>query len=84
MSSTAARLRPPGVQAQPTVPAGQGATLGLASATGLVMGTIVGVGVFTMPAVPASAGTCSLAVLAPLLRKQRSRYPVRRGGGCHE
>src|SRR5580698_3077114 len=37
--------------------------LGLTSATGLVIGTIVGAGVFTMPAVLASAGTVSLLVL---------------------
>ena len=39
-------------------------TLGLTSATGLVMGSIIGTGVFTMPAVLAEAGTASLAVLA--------------------
>ena len=67
MSSTAGTRpvpQPRGGRAQPAAPAGQGATLGLLSATGLVMGTIVGVGVFTMPAVLASAGTSSLVVLA--------------------
>jgi len=39
-------------------------TLGLTSATSLVVGTVVGAGVFTMPAVLASAGTVSLVVLA--------------------
>jgi APA family basic amino acid/polyamine antiporter len=39
-------------------------TLGLTSATGLVVGSIIGTGVFTMPAVLASAGTSSLLVLA--------------------
>jgi ornithine carbamoyltransferase len=39
-------------------------TLGLTSATGLVVGTVIGAGVFTMPAVLASAGTVSLVVLA--------------------
>src|SRR3954449_2998135 len=39
-------------------------TLGLTSATGLVIGSIVGTGVFTMPAVLAGAGTMSLLVLA--------------------
>ncbi len=39
-------------------------TLGLTSATGLVIGTVVGAGVFTMPAVLAGAGTISLVVLA--------------------
>ncbi len=38
--------------------------LGVTSATGLVIGSIVGTGVFTMPAVLALAGTSSLATLA--------------------
>jgi APA family basic amino acid/polyamine antiporter len=38
--------------------------LGLTSATGLVAGSIVGTGVFTMPAVLARAGTSSLVTLA--------------------
>jgi APA family basic amino acid/polyamine antiporter len=38
-------------------------TMGLTSATGLVIGSIVGTGVFTMPAVLAGAGTMSLLVL---------------------
>lgn len=38
--------------------------LGVTSATGLVVGSIVGTGVFTMPAVLAGAGTMSLVVLA--------------------
>ena len=38
--------------------------LGLTSATGLVIGSIIGTGVFAMPAVLAGAGTSSLAVLA--------------------
>ena len=38
-------------------------SLGLTSATGLVIGSIVGTGVFTMPAVMAGAGTMSLVVL---------------------
>jgi basic amino acid/polyamine antiporter, APA family len=38
-------------------------SLGLTSATGLVVGSIVGTGVFTMPAVMAGAGTMSLVVL---------------------
>ncbi len=37
--------------------------LGLTSATGLVIGSIVGTGVFTMPAVLAGAGTMGIAVL---------------------
>jgi basic amino acid/polyamine antiporter, APA family len=39
-------------------------TIGLTSATGLVIGSIIGTGVFAMPAVMASAGTLSLLVLA--------------------
>jgi basic amino acid/polyamine antiporter, APA family len=38
--------------------------LGLTSATGLVIGSIIGTGVFAMPAVLAGAGTSSLLVLA--------------------
>jgi len=38
--------------------------LGLTSATGLVIGTVIGAGVFTMPGVLAGAGTVSLVVLA--------------------
>jgi APA family basic amino acid/polyamine antiporter len=38
--------------------------LGVSSATGLVIGSIIGTGVFTMPAVLATAGTMSLLVLA--------------------
>jgi APA family basic amino acid/polyamine antiporter len=39
-------------------------SLGLTSATGLVIGSVVGTGVFTMPAVLARAGTMSIIVLA--------------------
>jgi APA family basic amino acid/polyamine antiporter len=39
-------------------------TLGITSATGLVIGSIVGTGVFTMPAVLAGAGTMGIVVLA--------------------
>jgi APA family basic amino acid/polyamine antiporter len=67
-STTGARQasQPPGEQAGPAQSAGQGqaATLGLTSATGLVVGSIIGTGVFTMPAVMAAAGTSSLIVLA--------------------
>ena len=53
-------------QAQPTPPGDvdQAPGLGLVSATGLVIGSIIGTGVFTMPAVLAAAGTSSLVVLA--------------------
>jgi APA family basic amino acid/polyamine antiporter len=43
---------------------GKSRALGLTSATGLVIGSIVGTGVFTMPAVLAGAGTMSILVLA--------------------
>jgi APA family basic amino acid/polyamine antiporter len=61
--------RPPRSDAAP--PAGQGdgtlsrgAELGLMSSTALVIGSIIGTGVFTMPAVMAGAGTSSLITLA--------------------
>ncbi len=38
-------------------------SLGVTSATGLVIGSVVGTGVFTMPAVLAGAGTMSIVVL---------------------
>jgi len=68
MSSTAGTRQvrhPASGQAQPGPSAGQeqGPALGLASATALVMGSIIGVGVFTMPAVLAAAGTSSLVVM---------------------
>ena len=67
-STTSARpaSQPPGEQAGPAPSAGQeqGSTLGLTSATGLVIGSIIGTGVFTMPAVMAAGGTSSLIVLA--------------------
>jgi APA family basic amino acid/polyamine antiporter len=48
----------------PAPPAAQRArALGLPSATTLVVGSIIGTGVFTMPAVMAGAGTSSLLVL---------------------
>jgi hypothetical protein len=53
--------------------------IGLVSATGLVIGSIIGIGVFTMPAVLASVGTSSplvlavVAVGAVLLARDRSR-----------
>jgi APA family basic amino acid/polyamine antiporter len=54
---------PPGV---PMSPRNQkkAHSLGLTSATGLVVGSIVGTGVFTMPAVLAGAGTMGILVLA--------------------
>ncbi|GAA5167210.1 MULTISPECIES: APC family permease [Amycolatopsis] len=49
---------------QPRTPAEHKArALGLTSATGLVVGSVIGTGVFTMPAVLAGGGTSSLLVL---------------------
>jgi amino acid transporter len=68
-ASTASAPQPPDGSdqgAKPASPAGQKQSggLGLTSATGLVIGSIIGTGVFTMPAVLAAAGTSSLIVLA--------------------
>jgi APA family basic amino acid/polyamine antiporter len=67
MSSTVSALPPGGLQREPEPmsPKDQqkARTLGLTSATGLVIGTVIGAGVFTMPAVLAAAGTVSLLVL---------------------
>jgi basic amino acid/polyamine antiporter, APA family len=67
--SSAVSARPPGGQHRdPELPPAKdppkAGALGLTSATMLVIGTVVGAGVFTMPAVLASAGTVSLLVLA--------------------
>jgi basic amino acid/polyamine antiporter, APA family len=68
MSSAVSAHPPGGLHQDPEpVPAKdqqKARALGLTSATGLVVGTIVGAGVFTMPAVLAGAGTVSLVVLA--------------------
>ena len=69
MSSTADVRQVPaedGGPPRPTAPTSreQGTTIGLTSATGLVIGSIIGTGVFTMPAVLAAAGTSALIVLA--------------------
>jgi APA family basic amino acid/polyamine antiporter len=68
MSSAVSARPPDGQHGKPELTSvkdqQQAAALGLTSATGLVIGTIVGAGVFTMPAVLASAGTSSLIVLA--------------------
>jgi basic amino acid/polyamine antiporter, APA family len=58
--------RPGGGQAHqpaPTRAQQKARALGLTSATGLAVGSIVGTGVFAMPAVLAGAGTSSLLVL---------------------
>jgi APA family basic amino acid/polyamine antiporter len=65
--SSAVSARPPGGRGPELAPAKeqpQAGALGLTSATGLVIGTVIGAGVFTMPAVLAGAGTVSLVVLA--------------------
>jgi basic amino acid/polyamine antiporter, APA family len=68
MSSAVSAHPPGGLHPEPelTSPKDQrkARTLGLTSATGLVTGTVIGAGVFTMPAVLAGAGTVSLVVLA--------------------
>ena len=67
--SSAVSAHPPGglhSEPEPTPAKDQqkARALGLTSATGLVIGSIVGTGVFAMPAVLAGAGTSSLLVLA--------------------
>jgi basic amino acid/polyamine antiporter, APA family len=67
MSTTTSGARPS--QAPPPEPMSprdqrKARALGLTSATGLVIGSIIGTGVFTMPAVLAGAGISSLIVLA--------------------
>ncbi|HVX22185.1 MAG TPA: amino acid permease [Acidimicrobiales bacterium] len=65
---TSSRPESPGVPDPSLSPRNQekARTLGLTSATGLVIGSIVGTGVFTMPAVMAGAGTMSLFVLGAI------------------
>ncbi len=67
-------------------------TLGLTSATGLVVGSIVGTGLFAMPAVRADADTSSIAVLAVIavgamllavLFGQLTRRVPNSGGGLY-
>jgi basic amino acid/polyamine antiporter, APA family len=67
MSTVARANSPGGPQRQPELTSKdqqKARALGLTSATGLVVGSIIGTGVFTMPAVLAGAGTSSLIVLA--------------------
>jgi APA family basic amino acid/polyamine antiporter len=67
MSSAVSAHPPDGLQREPELASAKDQqkahALGLTSATGLVVGTVIGAGVFTMPAVLAGAGTISLAVL---------------------
>lgn len=61
------QLGPPDLPQRPPVSArnrDKASAMGLTSATGLVVGSIVGTGVFTMPAVLAGAGTMGILVLA--------------------
>jgi APA family basic amino acid/polyamine antiporter len=68
MSSAVSAHPPGGLPREPELTSAQdeqkARALGLTSATGLVIGTVIGAGVFTMPAVLAGAGTVSLVVLA--------------------
>ena len=68
MSSAVSAPPPGGLHEEPELTSSkdqqQARALGLTSATGLVIGTVIGAGVFTMPTVLAGAGTISLAVLA--------------------
>ncbi len=66
---SASPTKPPGSGGPPDPPMSarneqKANVLGLPSATGLVVGSIVGTGVFTMPAVLAGAGTMGILVLA--------------------
>jgi APA family basic amino acid/polyamine antiporter len=66
MTATLDRLIHPRAARQRTSPSGPGApdgALGLTSSTALVIGSIIGTGVFTMPAVMAGAGTSSIITL---------------------
>ncbi len=57
-------ITPSAHKAPPTTPMqGAARALGLPSATALVIGSIIGTGVFTMPAVMAGAGTISIVTL---------------------
>ena len=97
MTTSVGRLlhKPPGLAptdaARPVPPmAAEGPKLGLPSSTALVVGSIIGTGVFTMPAVLAGAGTSSIitlgvisvgAVLLGLLFGQLTkRVPNNEGG----
>ena len=58
----AAHEGPPGIT--PSKTELKARSIGLTSATGLVIGSIIGTGIFAMPAVLAGAGTSSLVTLA--------------------
>ena len=91
--ATTVHSRPSGTDPQPShaKPAGAGrpSKLGLPSATALVIGSIIGTGVFTMPAVMAGAGTSSILTLAAIaigalllgvhVRPAHQAHPQQRG-----
>jgi APA family basic amino acid/polyamine antiporter len=90
---SAAPPKPPsGAPQQPVSPRAEAKarTLGLTSATGLVIGSIVGTGIFTAPAVLAGAGTMGIVVLgviavgamllAVLFGQLTKRVPASDGG----
>jgi APA family basic amino acid/polyamine antiporter len=61
------RRAAPAARLEPSTPlAGTARKMGLPSATALVIGSIIGTGVFTMPAVMAGAGTSSLLTLGAI------------------
>ncbi len=69
MSSAASAQQLPGGSGEPGRPGPtrtelKARSIGVSSATGLVVGSIIGTGVFAMPAVLAGAGTSSLITLA--------------------
>jgi basic amino acid/polyamine antiporter, APA family len=65
MATTVSR-EPRGASEQVTALSGPARKLGLPSATALVIGSIIGTGVFTMPAVMAGAGTSSIGTLVAI------------------
>ena len=84
--------KPPGNTVDVLPGQGEGPKLGLPSSTALVVGSIIGTGVFTMPAVLAGAGTSSIitlgvisvgAVLLGLLFGQLTRRVPNNEGGLY-
>ncbi len=64
MTATLDRLiHPRGARGKSVPSSGPAGSLGLTSSTALVIGSIIGTGVFTMPAVMAEAGTSSIITL---------------------
>ncbi len=75
MATTVTPAPPTEAKAPPPSTGGGGqaaAALGLPSATALVIGSIIGTGVFTMPAVMAGAGTSSILTLGGHRRRRRA------------